>query len=64
MKEESRVKINISDGSSDMVLMSLNFEHWLPVKKPKSYRTDPDQTASKEAVLSGSSLFAILTSIL
>ena len=31
---------------------------------PKTNRADPDQTASEEAVWSGSSLFAILTSIL
>ena len=35
----------------------------LPKSSDKN-RTDPDQTASEEAVWSGSSLFAILTSIL
>ena len=39
------------------------FEHNLPAKKTLSNRADPDQTASNEANLSGSSLFTILTSI-
>ena len=41
-----------------------NFECWLPVKKGLANSVDPDQTASNEAVWSGASLFAILTSIL
>ena len=35
----------------------------LPAKKAKTNRADPDQTASEEVVLSGSSLFAIMTSL-
>ena len=34
----------------------------MPVKNAWTNRADPDQTASEEAVWSGSSLFAILTS--
>ena len=40
------------------------FEHYLPAKKAYTIRADPDQTASEEAVWSGSSLFAILISFL
>ena len=36
----------------------------MPTKKALTNRRDPDQTASEEAVLSGSSLFAILKNIL
>ena len=42
----------------------VNFENQLPDKKALTNSGDPNQTASEEAVWSGSSLIAILTSIL
>ena len=42
--------------------MFKNLEHKVALKA-QTNRADPDQTASEEAVPSGSSLYAILTSI-
>ena len=42
----------------------LKFWKLVVFQQTKTNSTDPDQTASEEAVWSGSSLFAILTSIL